>query len=180
MHTRPSIEENVNTIYEVIEGENANIICRGTGKPPPKFSWTKSITKEDLSMTDRFGVNEDTGVLTVTNVKREDDSEYECRATNAAGIATMNIQVTVIVKPKIKSFINATIAKGHRGMISCVAFGKPPPEITFRKHTSSRPFSVGTQAEDDRIVLANKVDNQKNDETIGELTFDRTLRYDFY
>lgn len=176
VHTRPRIEEAVNPIVEVIEGENANIICRGTGKPPPKFSWTKSITKEDLSATDRFGVNEDSGVLTITNVKREDDSEYECRATNAAGVATMNIQVTVIVKPKIKSFINATIAKGNKGMISCVAFGKPPPEITFRKHTSSKAFSLGTQVDDDRIVLANKVDSQKNDETIGELIFDRALR----
>lgn len=176
MHTKPSIVEPTNSIVEVTEGENANIICQGAGKPPPKFSWTKSITKEDLSMTDRFGVNEDSGVLTITNVKREDDSEYECRATNAAGVATMNIQVTVIVKPKIKSFVNATIAKDNRGIISCVAFGKPPPEITFRKHTSSRAFSLGTQADDDRIVLANRIENQKNDETIGELIFDRALR----
>ncbi|XP_031789597.1 fasciclin-2 isoform X4 [Nasonia vitripennis] len=177
VHTRPSIVEAENSVYEVTEGESAQILCKGTGKPPPKFTWIKTLTKENLAVTDRFSVNEDTGLLTISNVKRDDSGEYQCTATNAAGMAIMNIQVNVIVKPKIMEFLNQTIAQGEKTVLSCKAFGKPPPTITFRKHTSEKPFIRGVQPEDDRIHLTNDFDDQQG-ETVGNLTIDHTLRSD--
>uniref|UniRef100_A0ABD2XID3 Fasciclin-2 n=1 Tax=Trichogramma kaykai TaxID=54128 RepID=A0ABD2XID3_9HYME len=174
VHTRPKIEE-YDTNVEITEGENANIICKAIGKPPPKFSWIKSLTKENLAITDRFGVNEDTGVLTVTNVRREDTGEYQCTATNLAGMDSITIQVTVIVKPKIMEFLNQTVAEGEQATLACRAFGRPPPSITFRKHTADRPYIMGAQPDDDRIVLRNQADEQKG-ETLGELIIDQTLR----
>jgi neural cell adhesion molecule len=159
----------------VTEGDNVNIICNGTGKPPPKFVWIKTLTKENLATADRFGVNKDTGVLTITNVRREDSSEYQCTASNAAGLATMNIHLNVLVKPKIMEFLNQTVGQGSKVTLACKAFGRPPPSITFRKHTTSNPYTIGAQANDDRIVLTNSFDDQKG-ETVGELTIDQTLR----
>lgn len=175
MHTKPSIVEAENSVHEVTEGESAQILCKGTGKPPPKFTWIKTLTKENLAEADRFSVNEDTGLLSINNVKRDDTGEYQCTATNAAGIAIMNIQVNVIVKPKIMEFLNQTIPQDQKTVLSCKAFGKPPPTITFRKHTSDKPYIRGTQSDDDRIVLTNDFDDQLG-ETVGNLTIEHTQR----
>ncbi|XP_011499152.1 PREDICTED: fasciclin-2 [Ceratosolen solmsi marchali] len=175
VHTRPKIKEFENPLREVTEGDNVNIVCNGTGKPPPKFAWIKTMTKENLATADRFGVNKDTGVLTITNVRREDSSEYQCTASNAAGITTMNIQLNVLIKPKIMEFLNQTVGQGGNVTLSCKAFGRPPPSIIFRKHTTSNPYTIGAQMNDDRIILNNRFDDQ-NDETIGELKIDQALR----
>ncbi|XP_024937315.1 fasciclin-2 isoform X3 [Cephus cinctus] len=176
VHVRPVIEE-LKSPLEIIEGENANIACNARGKPPPKFSWVKSLRQQNLSSADRFGVNPDTGVLTITNVNREDAREYQCIATNAAGRAIANIRVDVIVKPKIMEFLNETVAVGNATSISCRAFGRPPPKITFRKHTSSRPFVMGIQSDDDRITLENE-SSDVTGETVGTLNIQKVMRSD--
>ncbi|KAJ8687770.1 hypothetical protein QAD02_023564 [Eretmocerus hayati] len=175
VHIKPTIYESPDPLVEVIEGETANIVCKGQGKPPPKFSWVKSLHKVDLSTANRFGVNPDTGALTISNVRQEDTDEYQCMATNLAGMATTNIQVRVIVRPKIMEFQNTTVAQGARAKLACKAYGRPAPSVTFRKHTSNKRYATGAQPEDDRIVLINNVDEHRG-ETIGELTIDQTLR----
>lgn len=154
---------------DIIEGENANIECKASGKPPPMFTWVKSLTQQNLSIADRFGVDPVTGVLTITNVNRDDLGEYQCTAANAAGIATANIQVNVIVKPKIMEFLNKTVVEGKNVDIKCKAFGRPPPEVTFRKFTADKPYVMGVQPQDDRIIVKNDVDDVSG-ETVGTLS----------
>ncbi|XP_014206810.1 fasciclin-2 isoform X2 [Copidosoma floridanum] len=175
VHTRPSIKELENPVVEIIEGEEASIRCDGDGKPRPKFSWVKMKTKENLAAADHFAVDEDNGLLRINGVRREDSGKYQCMATNAAGTATMTIQVNVIVRPKIIEFLNETVAQDQRTRLVCKAFGRPAPIVTFRKHTSEKPYSIGNQPEDDRITVTNSPDEQKG-ETTGELVIDRTLR----
>lgn len=175
MHIRPIIEESESTI-EVVEGDTTDIECKARGKPQPVFSWVKSITYEDLSKADRFGVNNYTGVMTIRNVNREDDGEYRCTAENAAGNAIWDIRLNVIVKPKIMEFINKTIPITKEVKIECKAFGRPPPEIYFRKHTSEKRFEIGGQRDNDRIKLVNRKDD-RNGETIGTLTIRDVLRF---
>lgn len=165
VHIRPAIEEILSPV-DIIEGENANIECKASGKPPPMFTWVKSLTQQNLSIADRFGVDPVTGVLTITNVNREDAGEYQCTATNAAGFATANIQVNVIVKPKIMEFLNKTVVEGKNVDIQCKAFGRPPPEVTFRKLTADKPYVMGAQPQDDRIIVKNDADDVSG-ETIG-------------
>lgn len=167
------IEEILNPV-DIIEGENANIECKASGKPPPMFTWIKSLTQQNLSNADRFGVDPVTGVLTITNVNREDAGEYQCSAVNAAGIASATIQVNVIVKPKIMEFQNKTVVEGKTIDITCKAFGRPPPEVIFRKFTAEKRYVIGTQPQDDRIVVANKVDDVSG-ETVGILTIHEAL-----
>lgn len=173
VHTRPSIEEIPNPI-SIIEGEDANIECRATGKPPPTFTWVKSLTHRNLSNTDRFTVEPVTGVLTIRNAHRDDEGEYQCSAMNAAGIASTNIQINVIIKPKIKEFENKTVEEGKGVEIMCRVQGRPPPEVTFRKLTVDKPYMMGAQPDDDRIILTNKPDDV-NSETVGVLTIHDTL-----
>ncbi|KAK2586946.1 hypothetical protein KPH14_009873 [Odynerus spinipes] len=174
VHIRPTIEE-LATPVDIIEGENANIKCKAKGKPPPKFTWVRSLTKQNLSNADRFGVNPDTGDLTITTVSRDDDGEYQCTAMNAAGSATTNIVVNVIVKPKIMEFPNVTVAQESEVDLKCKAFGRPPPKVTFRKHTSEKAYVIGAQPDDDRVVLVNHP-HEKNGETVGSLNIRNVLR----
>ncbi|XP_053981224.1 fasciclin-2 isoform X2 [Hylaeus volcanicus] len=171
---RPTIEE-LSSPVNIIEGEDANIQCKAHGKPPPKFTWVKSLTQQNLSNADRFGVDADTGVLTITNVNRDDAGEYECMATNHAGTAKTNIRVNVIVKPKIMEFLNTTVVQGKEATIVCKAFGRPPPQVMFRKHTSDKPYAMGLQPDDDRITVTNVADDMTG-ETVGMLTIQETLR----
>ncbi|XP_029170812.1 fasciclin-2 isoform X2 [Nylanderia fulva] len=176
VHIRPSIEE-ISSPVDIIEGENANIECKATGKPPPTFTWIKSLTQQNLSIADRFGVDPITGVLTITNVNREDAGEYQCTATNAAGTTTANIQVNVIVKPKIMEFVNKTVVEGSNTEIMCKAFGRPPPEIAFRKFTSDSVYVLGVQRQDDRIIMTNKAEDVSG-ETVGTLSINNALTSD--
>ncbi|XP_076661576.1 neural cell adhesion molecule fasciclin 2 isoform X2 [Halictus rubicundus] len=174
VHVRPTVEELPGTV-DIIEGENQNIVCRAHGKPPPRYTWVKSLTQQNLSNADRFEVDATNGVLMITNVNREDAGEYQCRATNAAGTATTNFMVNVIVKPKIMEFVNVTEVEDNKASIECKAFGRPPPQVTFRKHTSEKPYAKGSQPDDDRIVLEN-VQDAVAGETIGTLTIDKLMR----
>ncbi|XP_003699706.2 neural cell adhesion molecule fasciclin 2 isoform X2 [Megachile rotundata] len=173
VHVRPTVEELSSP--NIIEGEDASIQCRAHGKPPPKFTWVKSLTQQNLSTAERFTVDADTGVLTIKNVNREDAGEYQCTATNAAGTANTNIKVNVIVKPKIMEFLNSTVVQDKEASLICKAFGRPPPQVTFRKHTSEKPYSKGAQLDDDRIVLTNSADDITG-ETVGTLTIRESLR----
>lgn len=173
VHTRPSIEE-ISSPIDLVEGENANIECKAIGKPSPTFSWIKTLTKQNLSITDRFGVNPITGVLTIINVNREDSGEYQCRAGNAAGIATANIQVNVIVKPKIMEFLNKTVVQHNDTDIVCKAFGRPPPVVVFRKLTADRQYQMGSQPQDNRLIMTNKM-NEASWETIGILSIHNAI-----
>ncbi|XP_068967067.1 fasciclin-2 isoform X1 [Bombus flavifrons] len=174
VHIRPTVEEFPAPV-DVIEGEDANIRCKAHGKPPPKFTWVKSLTHQNLSNANRFGVDSDTGILTITNVNREDAGEYQCTAINLAGEANTNIRVNVIVKPKIMEFLNSTVVQDNEANLVCKAFGKPPPQVTFRKLTDEKPYVKGTQLDDDRIMLTNSADDT-NGETIGTLTINKSLR----
>ncbi|XP_014477456.1 PREDICTED: fasciclin-2 isoform X3 [Dinoponera quadriceps] len=176
VYTRPSIEE-FSSPVEIIEGENANIACKASGKPPPTLSWIKTLTHMNLSEADRFGVDPYTGMLTITDVKREDAGEYQCAAKSPAGDASMNILVNVIVKPKIMEFTNMSVVEKKQVDIMCKAFGRPPPEVTFRKFTADKQYVMGAQPNDDRIIMINK-QNEMNGETVGNLTILNALRSD--
>ncbi|KOX74827.1 Fasciclin-2 [Melipona quadrifasciata] len=174
VHIRPTVKEFSGPV-DVIEDKDASIQCKAHGKPPPKFSWVKSLTHQNLSHADRFEVDPDTGLLTIRNVKREDAGEYQCTATNLAGEANTNIRVNVIVKPKIMEFLNSTVVQEKEASLVCKAFGKPPPQVTFRKLTNDQPYAEG--AHDDRIILTNSP-NDITGETVGRLTISQSLRSD--
>ncbi|XP_048516191.1 fasciclin-2 isoform X2 [Athalia rosae] len=176
VHVRPVIE-GLESGVEIIEGENANIVCKATGKPPPKFTWVKSLEQRNLASADRFSVDEDTGILTITNANRDDAGEYQCTATNAAGTASDVILVAVVVKPKIMEFRNSTSVVEKSATLTCMAYGRPPPIVTFRKHTSDTPYVIAVQPNDDRITLANDR-NDPSGETTAVLTIENLLRSD--
>lgn len=158
----PRIEP-MQPVIEVIEGETASTICKAYGKPPPKYTWIKENTREDLSKTDRFGVKSTSGELIITRVEFNDNSMYTCLAENPAGRANYSVKINVIVKPRIYELLNVTTPIHQETKISCKVYGRPPPSVVFRKLSDREPFEVGQQNFDKRIVLEQQFFEEKGE-----------------
>lgn len=116
----------------VVESETASATCRASGKPKPTFMWIKSSTQQDVATADRFSVDKLTGVLTIRDVSKDDDGEYKCVATNAAGKIEHFMKINVTLKPRIVTYKNISIPTNKEARLSCSASGRPMPTVTFR------------------------------------------------
>lgn len=133
VHTKPKISESMPKSLEVVDGESASIKCNASGKPAPTYIWLKGSTKQNLAAaSDRFIVDEITGILTITKVARDDNTDFKCIANNRAGNAEHNVRVTVIIKPNILELKNISVPVGKEALLECRATGNPLPSITFR------------------------------------------------
>lgn len=157
---------------EIKEGESAAITCKARGKPPPKYSWIKDSTREvggaislhtfichqklmtrygikqyfclqNLASASRFSVNENTGLLRFDRVEAGDYGKYICSAVNQAGQNETEIEIEVLVKPKIFELFNMTADEMTEGRLECKATGRPAPKISFRKLSNSERFVNG-------------------------------------
>lgn len=117
---------------KVVETETASVTCKASGKPPPAFSWIRSPTQQDLETADRFSVDKYTGTLTIRDVSKDDDGDYKCVATNAAGKVEHVVRISVILKPRIVAYKNISIPTKKEARLSCSASGRPLPKVTFR------------------------------------------------
>jgi neurocan core protein len=131
VHTPPTFEK-TNSSVTVVETKTEAVMCKASGKPLPTYSWIKTSTREDLATADRFSVEKHTGVLTIRDVSKDDDGEYKCVATNAAGKAESVVKINVVLKPRIVAYKNISIPTGNKTSLSCSAFGRPMPDVTFR------------------------------------------------
>lgn len=72
-----------------------------------------------------------------------DYGKYICNAVNKAGQNETEIEVEVLVKPKIFELFNVTAAERTEGRLECKATGRPAPRIAFRKLSRQEPFVNG-------------------------------------
>ncbi|KAF4523467.1 hypothetical protein B566_EDAN014993 [Ephemera danica] len=152
VHTPPTFE-NMQTEAEVVEGDSGSITCVAKGKPPPHYYWVKADTRQDLSSTERFSSNLQTGVLTINPAHRNDRGQYKCRAKNAAGDVERSVTLSVVVRPHIDELINISVPLDREATMKCVATGWPLPQITFQRIGSPNRLVPGAQPDDDRVVL---------------------------
>jgi neural cell adhesion molecule len=66
------------------------------------------------------------------------------------------------------------VVEGKSVDIICKAFGRPLPEVTFRKLTADKQYVMGAQPQDDRIIVKNDVDNVSG-YIVGTLTIIEAL-----
>lgn len=158
MHVPPTIE--AMSEVEVIEGEQASTTCQASGKPPPKYTWIKENTREDLSVSDRFSMNPNTGLLIINHIELNDESFYKCVAENPAGHVEERVKINVMVKPRIYELINVTAPIRTNSKIICKANGRPLPSITFRKLSNKVPYELGAN-QDNHISLEQEFNREK-------------------
>ncbi|CAH0727117.1 unnamed protein product, partial [Brenthis ino] len=151
VYTAPEMEEREPKVV-IKEGESASITCKARGQPPPTYSWIKASTRENLATTSRFSVNEIEGILRIDRVEAGDYGKYICSAVNQAGHNETELEVEVLVKPKIFELLNTTSAENTEGRLECRASGRPAPQISFRKLSNSNRFLNGPN-DDGRITI---------------------------
>ncbi|XP_021704152.1 fasciclin-2 isoform X4 [Aedes aegypti] len=164
---KPEVQQ-LPTTLNAVEGQSFSYLCNATGKPVPEFQWIKKSTQQNVADIDRFSVNALTGQLDISRVEQDDHDTYTCVAKNAAGISESTTKLNVLIRPKIIEFMNITVPEGEEAVLACRAFGRPPPEITFRRYGTTEEYRVGLQVSDDRIVL-DMQENAERSETIGNL-----------
>jgi len=98
----------------------------------------------NLSEVGGYYVDRDRGVLTITRVRRiEDFGKFTCKAENAAGDDTKQIDLMVISKPTVTSFENISAVVSHEAVFECRATGIPTPTLSLRQDGQEIPLLEG-------------------------------------
>jgi len=157
VHTAPRFEEDMPSVVEVVEGESASVTCVARGKPKPQYSWIRVNNDLNLASNERSTVNENTGVLTITRVSKEDNGEIKCVARNGAGSMEKSVNLVVIIKPQVMDIRNITVAERRDARLLCRATGNPTPAVTFWKIGMPTELVAGMQPTDERVVVEQRV-----------------------
>ncbi|XP_059151468.1 hemicentin-1-like [Physella acuta] len=141
---RPLIEY-TNPYVKVIEGETAELECNIlVGKPKPKLAWLRNgkLVRE----TDRLHMQDGNKII-ITNAMEEDDGDYVCVASNIGGNETYNVNLDVLVPPKLQQEIdldfqtNFSVTQGQGITLPCSVTADPPASITWFKSGSKIEFT---------------------------------------
>lgn len=177
VYTAPEMEERESRVV-IKEGESAAITCKARGKPPPTYSWIKASTRENLGTTSRFNVNELTGLLTFDRVEAGDYGKYICSSSNKAGHNETEIEVEVLVPPRIFELFNTTAPEKQEGKLECKATGRPAPRISFRKLSNPDRFLTGSNDEGRITVETSNRQTGDQMESSGVITISKINRTD--
>ncbi|KRK06011.1 fasciclin-2 isoform X1 [Drosophila yakuba] len=153
------------TNLEAVEGKPFAANCTATGKPVPEISWIRDATQLNVATADRFQVNPQSGLVTISSVSQDDYGTYTCLAKNKAGVVDQKTKLNVLVRPQIYELYNVTGARTKEIAITCRAKGRPAPAITFRRWGTQEEYTNGQQDDDPRIILEPNFDEERGEST---------------
>ena len=164
--------ENVHQDRDAIENEELMLTCRASGIPKPLITWYDPLNR-NLSEVGGYYVDRERGILTITKVRKIDDSgRFTCRAENAAGDSSDTHNLVVISKPSITSFENITAVATREAVFECRATGTPTPKLSIRQDGESQPLFEGR----DRIHIEERTSGDESVLILTILNVER--RYD--
>ncbi|XP_027053754.1 neural cell adhesion molecule 2-like, partial [Pocillopora damicornis] len=119
---RPKVDISVEP-DRIKEGKSVNLTCKvEAGRPEPQITWLKNTTLKGNSLS-----------LFFTEITKEDEGLYTCRANNEAGVSTKDVNISVKVPPRIKEFRNLTIAFNSPFKEECYLGGDPKVSVNWTK-----------------------------------------------
>ncbi|KAM9299588.1 neural cell adhesion molecule 1 isoform 3-T3 [Gastrophryne carolinensis] len=132
-------------------GESVTLSCEADGFPEPEISWTKKgEIIEDAE--DKYTYNEDRSEMTINQIEKDDEADYNCVAENKAGDSEATIFLKVYAKPRITYSENKTAVElDNEITLTCEASGDPLPSITWK--TATRNISEEEKTLDGRLVV---------------------------
>ena len=77
----------------VVSGMSLELVCSGTGAPPPDLSW--SVNGRSFSAADDR-VTMSGGTLTISSINEADSGAYYCTAQSSAGTVASSVNVQVL------------------------------------------------------------------------------------
>ncbi|XP_055866063.1 neural cell adhesion molecule 1-like isoform X3 [Biomphalaria glabrata] len=127
-------------------GDTVVIKCLADGRPNPEYTFFKSDRDKGEVPVSEDKVNKANGILTLTDVQREDEATYRCVASNKGGSDTKSNTLDVLIPPVITDINDVPNAfENTEAKLKCVAEGDPMPDIEWKK---LEPLSTGSQAKD--------------------------------
>uniref|UniRef100_H3C4E0 Ig-like domain-containing protein n=1 Tax=Tetraodon nigroviridis TaxID=99883 RepID=H3C4E0_TETNG len=122
-------EDSVSTTdMTVVEGHTVTMACQASGSPPPVITWSKLRAPLPWKHT----VND--GVLTLTDVGRQDSGQYICNATNEHGYSEAYTQMEVESPPYATSLPDQVkLRPGDPLSLQCLAYGSHPIQFEWSR-----------------------------------------------
>ncbi|XP_078686326.1 uncharacterized protein LOC144919015 [Branchiostoma floridae x Branchiostoma belcheri] len=101
----PAIDYISSTVHQAKVGETVTLYCNATGFNRPTLTWTLPPVPPGGTPSDRqhhevraanLDYNSTESTLIITHVQMSDQGSYTCQASNAAGVDSMSLSLTVI------------------------------------------------------------------------------------
>ncbi|GAA55160.1 hemicentin-1 [Clonorchis sinensis] len=111
------------------EGATFTVQCSAEGHPQPTLEWSREV-----GGLFRLGTSVDitTGVLTITDAKKEDAGRYICTAASKIGQDTKSVVVEIIERPTIHTSLEPILVKENaQVLLPCQATGTQPIRIQW-------------------------------------------------
>ncbi|KAK2872710.1 hypothetical protein Q8A67_022607 [Cirrhinus molitorella] len=106
------------------------LACYADGYPEPTVTWARSNIV--LESEGKYSLNDDGSELTIKDVTKLDEGDYQCIARNKAGERSEEVSLNVFVQPKITFLENQTASELEEQItLTCEATGDPTPNIIW-------------------------------------------------
>ncbi|XP_067280357.1 neural cell adhesion molecule 1a isoform X1 [Pseudorasbora parva] len=106
------------------------LACYADGYPEPTVTWARGNIV--LESNGKYSLNDDGSELTIKDVRKLDEGDYQCIARNKAGEKSEEVALSVFVQPKITFLENQTASELEEQItLTCEATGDPTPNIIW-------------------------------------------------
>ncbi|XP_028315999.1 secreted immunoglobulin domain 4 isoform X2 [Gouania willdenowi] len=137
------------TEMTVVDGHTVVMECQASGSPQPVITWSKLRAPLPWKHT------VERGVLTLTNVGRQDSGQYICNATNIHGYSEAYTQMEVESPPYTTCLPDQVkLQAGDALSIQCLAHGSHPIQLRWSR-VGRANLPAGAEATNDgKLVIA--------------------------
>ncbi|CAH8597851.1 unnamed protein product [Schistosoma turkestanicum] len=111
------------------EGATFTVHCSAEGHPMPSLEWFR-----ETGGLFRLGTSVDvsTGLLTITDAKKEDSGRYICKAINKISEDSKSVMIEIIERPTIHTTMKPILAReNEQVLLPCRTSGTPPIRIQW-------------------------------------------------
>ncbi|XP_051993618.1 basement membrane-specific heparan sulfate proteoglycan core protein-like [Xyrauchen texanus] len=118
---------------DVKPGETVRFQCRVvSGSQPVQLEWKKI---QNQQFGDNVKIGSDGAVLTITNVRLNNQGGYRCIATNAQGKGTVTASLSIKQPPKVRVTPSSplTVRVGETVSLECIASGRSQLSVSWYK-----------------------------------------------
>lgn len=110
------------------------LTCNVEGSHDPKYiwKWFKGDNQITTDSEDPHHIDVAENILTINRFVENDAGIYSCKLFNNNNAYIEKKEFNVALKPYIKLPKTATFIEGEKMELECIAFGVPPPEISWK------------------------------------------------
>ncbi|XP_076035504.1 limbic system-associated membrane protein-like isoform X2 [Oratosquilla oratoria] len=133
----PSVKAKTGQQQRIVKGSSVTLECEAKGNPEPTITWSKLDGRLPSGAEKEEGLS-----ITLENVDRHVEGNYECKASNTIGEpASQTFSVSIEYPPEIiteKESIRT--GEGDQVELVCLVHARPSAEVTWSKDDQPLTF----------------------------------------